>query len=128
MGGQGDIIGLCHSGDLLHLGDASGVGQVGLDDIHPSRLEEPLEVVAGEQALAGGDGHVAGSGNLLKVLHVLTQDGLLQKHGVELLQLLGQNLGHGLVHPAMEVHRDAEVFAHRLPDGGTRSSTSSIFS
>ena len=33
------------------------------------------------------------------------------------IQFLGELLGHGPMHPAMEIHRDAEVRAHRFAQG-----------
>ena len=94
------------------------MAQVGLDDVHAAGLQQALEVILGKQTLAGGNGHIAGSGDLLEHLHVLAQDGLLDEHGVELFQLLGQDLCHGLVHTAVEVDGDAEILAAAFPDGG----------
>ena len=118
VGGQGHVIGLSHGGDLFHLRKAACMAQVRLDDVHAASLQQALEVVLGEQTLAGGNGHIAGSGDLLERLHVLAQHRLLDEHGVKLLQLFGQHLGHGLVHTAVEVNGNAEVLAAALTDGG----------
>lgn len=107
-----------HGGDLLDLGQAAGMGQIRLDDIHAAGAQQALEVPAGVEPFAGGDGDVAGRSDFREVLHVLAQNGLFQEHGIEFLQLLGQNLGHGLVDPAVEVNGNAEVFAAGFPNAG----------
>ena len=117
-GAESHVAGLGHGGDLLDLGQAAGMGQVRLDDVHAAGAQQTLEVPAGVKPLAGGNGDVAGCGDFREVLHVLAQNGLLQEHGIKFLQLLGQNLGHGLVDPAVEVDGDAEVLAAGFPDAG----------
>lgn len=84
----------------------------------PPGAQQTLEVPAGVEPFAGGNGDVAGRSDFREVLHVLAQNGLFQEHGVEFLQLLGQNLGHGLVDPAVEVNGNAEVFAAGFPNAG----------
>ena len=114
---KGHIVALSHGCDLLDLGDAAGMRQVRLYDVHAAAGQQTLEVIFGKQPLTCGDGDVAACGDLLKALHVLTQDRLLNEHGVKLLQLFGQDLGHGLVHPTVEVDGNAKIFAADLTDG-----------
>ena len=52
VGSQGNVVGFGHGGDLLDLGQAAGVAQVGLDDVHTAGLQQALEVILGEQTLA----------------------------------------------------------------------------
>ena len=118
MQGDGDVVGLGHVGDLARLGDAASMGGIGLQDVDVAFLEDALEVPARVKPLAQGDGRVAHQGDLLERLVVLAEHRLLDEHQAELLQLLHQHLGHGLVHPAMEVHADAEVRTAGVADGG----------
>ena len=57
-------------------------------------------------------------GQLLERLVVLAEDGFLHEHQLVRLQLAQQHLGHGLVHPAVEVHADAHVRPHGLAHRG----------
>ncbi|MPM32571.1 hypothetical protein SDC9_79135 [bioreactor metagenome] len=118
MRSQRNVIGLGHRGDLLDLGNAAGMTQIRLDNIYAASLKEALEIISTKQTLAGCDGDVAASGDLLEALHVFTQDGLFEEHGVKLLKLFGQDLCHGLVHAAVEIDSDSKVLAASLADSG----------
>ncbi len=113
---NGNIVGLGHRGDLAGLGDAAGVRGVGLDDVDTALRKHALEIPARVEALTQRDGCGADGGQLGDHLQVLAEHRLLDEHQVEIAQLAHQHLGHGLVHPAVEVHTNADVLAHRFAD------------
>lgn len=104
VGRQRHIVSLRHGGNFLHLGQAAGVAQVGLDDIHAAGLQKALEIILGKQALTGGNGDVARGGDFFKAFHVFAQDRLLDEHGIKFFQLFGQDLCHGLVNAAVKIN------------------------
>ena len=109
---HGHVIRLRHRSDFPYLRQPAGVTQIGLNDIHTSRLEEPLKVIEAKEALTGSNGNVSASHNSPKALHIFTENGFLYEHGVKFLQLLV----HGLMYPAMEINGDPEIFAAVFPD------------
>jgi hypothetical protein len=56
MGVGADTVDRGEIGDALGLGEAAAGAGVRLDDVHGAGLEDAAEVVAGEGALAAGDG------------------------------------------------------------------------
>ena len=111
---QRHVVAFRHGRDLAGFGDTAGMGRIGLDDVHQPVAEDFLEVPAREQPLAQGDGRGGVIGDLLKRLGMFAQDRLFDEHQAEGIELLGQHLGHGAMHPAMEIHRDAKVRSHRF--------------
>ena len=118
VGSKGHIVGFGHGGDLLALGQAAGMGKVRLHDVHAANGQQTLEIVLGEQAFTGSNGDVAGRRNLGEILHVIAENGFLNEHGVELFQLFGHDLCHGLVHPAVKINGNAKVLAAALAHAG----------
>ena len=118
VGSKGHIVGFGHGGDLLALGQAAGMGKVRLHDVHAANGQQTFEIVLGEQAFTGSNGDVAGCCDFGEVLHVIAENGFLNEHGVELLQLFGDQFCHGFVHPSVEVDGDAEVPAAAFSHAG----------
>lgn len=118
VGSKGHIVGFGHGGNLLALGQATGMGKVRLHDVHAANGQQTLEIVLGEQAFTGSNGDVAGRRNLGKILHVIAENGFLNEHGVELFQLFGHDLCHGLVHPAVKINGNAKILAAALTHAG----------
>ena len=56
MRGDLDVVGLGGGGDLADFGDATGVGQVGLDEGGALAFEQFSVVLAAEELFAAGDG------------------------------------------------------------------------
>ena len=118
VGSKGHIVGFGHGGDLLALGQAAGMGKVRLHNVHAANGQQTLEIVLGEQTFTGSNGDVAGCCDFGEVLHVIAENGFLNEHGVELLQLFGDQFCHGFVHPSVEVDGDAEVPAAAFSHAG----------
>ncbi len=59
---------------------------------------------------------MAGTGQLDEFLLVLAQHRLLDEHQIIGLQPVHQDFGHGLVDPAVKIHRNAQSVAHGLAD------------
>ena len=112
------VVGLCHSGDLLALADSPSMGKVRLNDVHIPVLKQIFKIPAGEHPLPGGNGRGGIAGNFPQCFVILRQHRLLDEHQVEGVQLFCQNLRHGLVHPAVEIHRHIQVVTQGIPDGG----------
>lgn len=109
---QGDVVGLGHGRDALHLGDAADVGNVGLQEVDAAGLEEGLDVPPAVQSLAQRDGHARLRGQGRNARQVLRQERLLDEQGPVGLQEADQLLRHGLMHAPVEV--DAHVHAQGL--------------
>ena len=118
MRGKRHIVGLRHGSDFSHFGKSPRVGKIGLDNIDAAGLQPPLIISFGKQPLPCCNGNIADGGDFGEAFHVFTQNRLFDKHGIEFLQLFGENLCHGLVDPAMEINGDAEILSAAFPDGG----------
>ena len=88
--GERDVVGLRHGGDLLALGDAARVGEVGLDDVDVPVHQKALEVPAREHALAEWRSESrCRPRDIAQRFDVLGQHRLLDEHrpvGLELLR------------------------------------------
>ena len=57
------------------------------------------------------------AGNIAQRLDIFGKHRLLDKHGPVGLQLLGENLGHALMHPSVEIDAELHIITHGFPDG-----------
>ena len=105
-------------GDLLQLGDAAGVRDVGLDVGGGLLLEHLAETPACEEALAGGDGERDVVGDELERVDVFLRHRLLDEHRAHALQFVADLDGEGRRHLAVEVegqlHLRADPLAHQV--------------
>ncbi|MNV12343.1 hypothetical protein D3C71_1029410 [compost metagenome] len=115
---QRHVVGFGHVGDLAGFGDAAGVGCIRLDDVDVAFAEHTLEIPAREKALAQSNRRAGQRRQLLQRFVVFAEHRLFDEHQFVRIKLLHQHLGHRLVHPAMEVHADADIRADRVTHGG----------
>ena len=115
---DGHIEGLGHGGDFSHFQNAAAVAHVRLQNVHAAPGEHALKAPAGEIALAGGDGDINRAGEFQKFVFIFREHGLFHEHQVVFFQLFHQKPGHGFMHPAMEIHGDAQLIPHGFPNGG----------
>ncbi len=114
---QCNIVGLGHAGDLAGLRDAPGVGHVRLNDVDVALSEDAFEVPARVKSFTQGDRCAGERSELLERLVVFAEHGFLDEHRPILLEFLDQDFRHGLVHPAMEIHADANIAPYRFAHG-----------
>ena len=110
--GERHVMGRGQGGDLHALADAAAVGEVGLDDVDHAVGQQVAEREAGVQPLAGSQRVAQPPGDLFEAGQMLGGHRFLDEHRVEGFQLAQQRLGHGAVHPAVEVDADAHVRPH----------------
>ena len=111
------VIDLSHIADLLGLGDAAGVAQVGLDHGQGAVLEELTEAPAGVAALAGCQRQVALLFDVAEVAGILGAGGLLEVHDVQRLQSLAQ-LSSGVgIQQRVDLYDDVQVRTASLTAG-----------
>ncbi len=113
---HGDVIGLGHGGDAADFGNAAGVGKVRLDDVDAGRLEERLEIPAAVEAFTQRDRRGRQLRQLRDAFDMLRQQRLFDEQRADRFEGVGQLLGHGFVHAAVEVEADIE--AQRLDRSG----------
>ena len=81
MGRDLDVVRLGGGGDLADLGDAAGVGEVGLDEGGALAFEQFAVVLAAEELFAAGDGGGHARGEGAHGLDVFGGDGFFQPDG-----------------------------------------------
>ena len=111
------IVHLGHVTDLLCLGDASRVAQVGLNDIQRPVLKELAEAPARVAPLSSGQGQVHRF-DVLEHTRIAGHGGLLIIHDAVGLQCLPQQRRGVSVEQRMDLHNDVQVGAARLPGRG----------
>lgn len=72
MGGDPNIVCLCHDSDLLGLRDTAGVGDIRLDDVDTAKLKVRSDIFSGEESLAQGNGN---SGLVVKIFQLVGVSG-----------------------------------------------------
>ena len=112
------VVDLGHIADLLGLGDAAGVGQVGLDHVQGPVLEELPEAPAGVAALAGGERQGTAALDVVKDAGVAGHGGLLIVHDAVGFQGFAQDGGGVGVQQGVDLHDDVHIVPARLPGGG----------
>ena len=101
-----------------HPGEAAEMGQVGLDDVDVTALDERRRVPDRVDPLTGRDGRVGGAPDASQGLHALRRDRLLEPARVVRLEG-GRDLGGGVGREtAVHLDHQVDIGSDRLPDGG----------
>lgn len=103
------IIRFRHGRYALRLGDATGVRNVGLQDVDQALLEERLHVPAVVQSLAERNRYGCHPGQLLQGFGMLDQDRFLNEHRPVWFKSLRELLRHRPVQTAMKVQTRVET-------------------
>ena len=115
MGRDADARGLRRRGDLARLGEAAGMGDIGLGDMHGVEAEQRLELAAADEPLARGDRDRRALGHGLHQLRIARRHRLLdeerpaRRQGTDVVEG-----GGGRGRAAVEIHHDLDLLAHGL--------------
>ncbi len=118
VGGHGDVFGLGHDGDLLEFGDASGVGDVGLEDVNGVVVYDVGEGEFGVEALAGGDGDGDFAADFEEFADALFGYGLFIEEGVVFLEAVAELDGVHDVELGVGLDEDVDLGADGFADLG----------
>jgi hypothetical protein len=113
---QVDAVRAGQRGHVAEAGEAAGLHDVRLHDVHPG-LDQPLDPLQRVLLLAGRDRDVERGGDFLEALHVVVLHRLLEPHIAELLQRAADadRALHGVAVVGVEGER--EVVADQLAHG-----------
>ena len=118
VGGHGDVFGLGHDGDLLEFGDAAGVGDVGLQDIHGVVVDDVGEGEFGVEAFAGGDGDGDFAADFEEFAYAFLGYGLFVEEGVVFLEAVAEFDGVHDVELGVGFDEDVDLVADGFADLG----------
>ena len=117
MRAKRDMACLGHGGDFLELADATAVGDVALDEISTSHIEEARCLPTAVETLAGGDGHAAALLHFEQGIEVVRRHGFLEPEDVKRLECASDAHGGGDVETAMTFDEQIDLVADSIFHG-----------